>query len=70
MRTEHFKDKGEMLSEQLREIIKLTITEWAEAEWYTPKQLNRELGYDPEACVNWIQSCLDKGPSEYKLNVL
>ena len=70
MRTAHFRNKGELLNEEMREIIRLTISQWADAEWFTPKQLNRELGYDPEACINWIQSCLDAGPTEYKLNVL
>ena len=70
VRTAHFRMKGELLKEEMREIIRLTISQWSDAEWFTPKQLNRELGYDPEACINWIQSCLDAGPTEYKLNVL
>ena len=70
VRVQHFANKGALLQEEIKHIISLTITDWSEAEWFTPRQLNRALGYDPEATVNWIRSCLDKGPTEYKLNVL
>ena len=70
VRVEHFAQKGALLAEEIKSIIRLTITEWSDAQWFTPRQLNRELGYDPEATVNWIESCIEKGPTEYKLNVL
>ena len=69
-RVEHFKNKGEVLKEQINALILLTFSDWNEARWMTPKQLNRALGYDEEATVNWIRSCIELGPSQYKLNVL
>ena len=55
--------------EERESVRKLEIAEWEEGEWMTLKQLNNALGDDPEATANWAQSCIDIGPSEYKLNV-
>ena len=69
-RHEHFQHRGEVASEAINAIIRLTLSGWSEAEWLTPRQLNKQLGDDPEATVNWIRSCIEMGPSQYKLNVL
>ena len=69
-RLEHFQHRGEVASKAITAIIRLTISDWSEAEWLTPRQLNKQLGDDPEATVNWIRSCIEMGPSQYKLNVL
>ena len=55
--------------EERESVKKLEISEWEKGEWMTLKQLNVALGDDPEATANWAQSCIEIGPSEYKLNV-
>ena len=69
VRKEWIADELVVALEEKEALESLTITEWEAGEWMTLKQLSVALGNDPEAAANWAQSCIEIGPSQYKLDV-
>ena len=62
-------EKRDVLEEKREGLKRITFEDWSSGIWMTPKQLNKELGDDPEATMNWIDSCIEAGPTQFKLNV-
>ena len=62
-------DKKVVLEQQKLGVKRFSFEDWSEGTWLTPAQLCKELGGDVEACRNWIASCIEMGPDQFKLNV-
>lgn len=70
IRKRHFETKGHIAQEKKAALFRHEQVDRIEGEWLTPKQLYQTLGCDLPATLSWIESCLDLGASQYKLNVV
>ena len=61
--------KAVELEEELEAIEDLVVSEKQTGTFLTLRKIVVELGNDPEAALNWGRSCLELGPSEYKVCV-